>query len=83
MKNLDYCLILGMSFKLIFKDGDKLSFRLKNRESQETIRTLLKNKNNVSINVLKDRNKVEIIDEEKELLYQFKVENIRIESKKS
>ncbi|QBJ04195.1 homoserine kinase [Fusobacterium phage Fnu1] len=83
MKNLDYFLGLGKCFKLIFKDGDKLAFRLKNRESIETVRTLLRNKDNVFINILKDRNKVEIIDEEKELLYQFKVENIRIENKKS
>ena len=75
MRNLDYCLVLGMSFKLIFKDGDKISFKLKNEESKETIKTLLRNKNNVSINVLKDRNKIEIIDTEKEILYQFKVEN--------
>lgn len=76
MKKLDYYLNLGKIFKLTFNNGSKLTFWLKNKDNIELVRTLLKNKNNVSINILKDRNKVEIIDEEKELLYQFKTINI-------
>ncbi len=75
MKKFNYVLNLGRVFKLKDLNGEKLTIWLKNKESINLFRELLKNKN-ISMNILKDRNKIEIIDVDSEILYQFKTKNI-------